>query len=274
MMNYKYFTFILVHILATILTGIGTAFSHEPIFGIGPHTIHKYGVGLETEFEGGSDERAVHFEAIFGVTEDLSLTASLPYQVKGETGLSNLLLRGKWRFYRKDGIGGSNQAAIAFGVRTPGLQQGPDAFGYLFAATIGREARREYFFSGLRYMLNSTDGNDFKPGDVFKYDLAVGIRPVPAGYEAPDLVLLLELNGMYTRQPRLPKSEGSVENAVSGNKLGVGPGLIFTYKNIMLKAGLDFIVTQASKRVPFGDDVEFIFALESHLSPFSFIYGK
>ncbi|MCZ6677304.1 MAG: hypothetical protein O7E52_08645 [Candidatus Poribacteria bacterium] len=28
--------------------------------------------------------------------------------------MSNLLLRGKWRFYRNDGRGGSNQAALAF----------------------------------------------------------------------------------------------------------------------------------------------------------------
>jgi len=272
-MNYKYLTLILLTNLATILIGIGTAFSHEPIFGIGPHTIHKYGVGLETEFEGGSDDRALHFEVIFGVTEDIALTASLPYQVKEETGLSNLSLRGKWRFYRKDGRGGSNQAALALGVRTPGLQRGPDAFGYLLAATIGREARREYFFSGLRYILNTTDEHGFKPGDVFKYDLAAGIRPIPAGYEAPDLVLLLELNGTYTRQATF-RRQNSGKHPERGNKFGVGPGLIFSYKNIMLKAGLDFIVTQASKRVPSGDEVEFVFALESHLSPFSFIYGK
>lgn len=55
---------------------------------------------------------------------------------------------------------GSNQAAIAFG----GLEHGPDSFSYLFAATIGREALREYFFSGLRYMFNTADENDFKPG--------------------------------------------------------------------------------------------------------------
>ena len=36
-----------------------TAHAHEPIFGIGPHTIHKYGIGLETEFEGGGDDQAV-----------------------------------------------------------------------------------------------------------------------------------------------------------------------------------------------------------------------
>ena len=56
-------------------------------------------------------------------------------------------------------------------------EYGPDSFGYLFAATIGREARREYFFSGLRYILNTADENDFRPGDIFRYDLAAGMRP-------------------------------------------------------------------------------------------------
>lgn len=264
-------------IVSFIVTG--TVHAHEPIFGIGPHTIYQYGIGLEAEFEGGKDEREVHFKAIFGVTEDLAVTGSLSYPVKEETGLSNLFLRGKWRFYRKDSRSGSNQAALAFGIRTPGLKQGPDALGYLFAATIGREARREYFFSGLRYMLNTTDEKRFNPGDVFKYDVAAGIRPIPAGYEAPDLVLLLELNGTYTRKPTFPISaaraaSSSAGHPESGNRVGVGPGLIFTYRNIMLKAGLNFIVTEASKRIPFGEETEFVFALESHLSPFSFIYGR
>lgn len=275
MMNYKHFILILTSSLVTILIGIGTAFSHEPIFGIGPHTIHKYGIGLETEFEGGNNDRELHFEVIFGVTEDLSLTASLPYRIEEEKGLSNLLLRGKWRFYRNDGMGGSNQAAIVFGIRTPGLDQGPDSFGYLLAATIGREARREYFFSGLRYMLNTADESGFKPGDVFKYDLAVGIRPFPGAYESPDLVLLLELNGTYIRKPTFPTpSAGSGNNSGSGNKIGIGPGLIFSYRNVMFKAGLDFIILQESERVPLGDNVESVFAVEVHLSPFSFIYGR
>lgn len=253
--------------------------AHEPIFGIGPHTIHKYGIGLEAELEGHENNRELHSEVLYGITEDLSVTASLPYHLaEKESGLSSLFVRSKWRFFRDDGIGGSNQAAIAFGVRTPGFQTGPDSFGYLFAATIGREARREYFFSGLRYILNTTNKDGFKPGDLFKYDLAAGIRPVPAGYEAPDLVLLLELNGTYTQKPVVPVSTAHAspgsEDIESGNKLGVGPGLIFTYKNIMLKAGIDFIVVQESKRIPLGDEIEFVFALESHLSPFSYIYGK
>ena len=115
-------------------------------------------------------------------------------------------------------------------------------------------------------------------GDVFKYDIAAGIRPIAAGYEAPDLVVLLELNGTYIRKPTLPTSavlaDPNVEPLENGNKIGVGPGLIFTYKNIMLKAGLDFILARESKRVPFGDEVEFVLALEQHLSPFSFIYGR
>ena len=129
-----------------------------------------------------------------------------------------------------------------------------------------------------RYMLNTTDGNGFRPGDVFKYDVAVGIRPIAAGYEAPDLVVLLELNGTYTRQPTFPASvtlaAPSAGLRESGNKIGVGPGLIFTYKNIMLKAGLDFVLARESKRLPFGEETEFVFALETHLSPFSFIYGR
>jgi hypothetical protein len=209
------------------------------------------------------------------VTEDLSLTASLPYQIQREKGLSNLLLRGKWRFYRNDGMGGSNQAAIAFGVRTPGLEHGPDSFGYLFAATIGREARREYFFSGLRYILNTADETGFKLGDIFRYDLAAGIRPISTGYEAPDLVLLMELNGAYTRKSTSPAlTADSVNHLRSGSKIGVGPGLILTYRNIMFKAGLDFIILQESEWVSFGDSIESVFAVEIHLSPFSFIYGK
>jgi hypothetical protein len=37
--------------LITLLFLVFPAYSHEPLFGLGPHTIYQYGVALESEYE-------------------------------------------------------------------------------------------------------------------------------------------------------------------------------------------------------------------------------
>lgn len=269
----------IVALAVNLTTWVGVVRAHEPIFGIGPHTMHRYGVGFEVERESGEDESGTRLEAVYGVTEDIALTLSVPrHEVDHSAGWGSLLARSKWRFYRDDGRRGSNQAAVVFGTRFPAFQRGARSPGYLFGVTAGREARREYLFGGLRYMLNTADGDGFRPGNAVKYDLAAGIRPIPGDYEDPDLVVLLELNGTYTGDPTPAASAtaftSSAEDITTGGRIGVGPGLILTYKNIMLKAGVDFIVMAGSKGVRFGEEVESVLAIESHFSPFSFIYGQ
>jgi hypothetical protein len=240
---------------------VGAAAAHEPIFGVGPHVVHQYGIGAEVSLEGSGAESDAHFKGMFALTEDAAVSAMVPRLTGDKVGWGNVLLRAKWRFYRADGPRGSNQAAVGFGLRLP-AQVGVDSTGYLFLAAVGREARREYFFAGLRYMRNSADA---RLPDVLRYDVAVGVRPIAAEYLDPDLVVLVEWNGQTARRGT---------GRPSADRVAVGPGVILTYRNVMLKAGVDLVLREAGQGVPFGDRVDYVLALEQHFSPFSFLYGR
>ncbi|MFQ6046979.1 MAG: hypothetical protein ACE5PT_11600, partial [Gemmatimonadales bacterium] len=114
---------------------------HNPIFGLGPQTIWRGGVGIGLEGEvtraTGSIEamdRALHAELLYGVTEDLTVALALPLaQRKSErtlapgvsqvnrdaTGVGDALLRGKWRFFQRFRGATQYHAALIAGVKAP-----------------------------------------------------------------------------------------------------------------------------------------------------------
>lgn len=87
--------------------------AHEPIHGLGPDMPARGLWGYEIELEGlKSDTELVVQELSYGITADVAVTVAVPYQ--SSEGVSDLELRGKWRFLRRDFAGGSDQiAAIA-----------------------------------------------------------------------------------------------------------------------------------------------------------------
>jgi len=44
--------------------------AHEPLFGLGPHSIGKYSWSLESEVEGGDDGWANAYELAYGITPE------------------------------------------------------------------------------------------------------------------------------------------------------------------------------------------------------------
>ena len=109
----------------------GEAFRHEPIFGVGPRTIWKNGFGLEVGLDRDKSRReeswGLEYHVIYGLTSNWAVTAEthqvLGQSEAGDTGLGDLLLRTKYRFYRNDVPGGVFHAAVM-----PALQ--PDRSGY------------------------------------------------------------------------------------------------------------------------------------------------
>ncbi len=142
-------------VLAAILLALGIAaaalsgrFSpveaHEPIFGIGPHVVFRGGIGIETEIEmerasgAGEVERDVvlHTEILYGVTEDFAVTLAVPSVLRREyeigaglessSGLGDVSLRAKYRFWRHDSPGTQDSAALVFGAKLPTGDAGAD----------------------------------------------------------------------------------------------------------------------------------------------------
>lgn len=101
----RYFLRLLVILVIISLIFTNFVLAHEPVFSLGPETIYKGGVGIETEVEyekSGSEQSVnLHEEIIYGLRENFSLTTRFPFILKkkeaGSTssGLGDLALRGK-----------------------------------------------------------------------------------------------------------------------------------------------------------------------------------
>ena len=101
------------------------ASAHEPVFSIGPETIYQGGWGIETEFEyedsGDGRTSSFHYEILYGLTKDLSITLEIPQvlraHIDGQTdaGLGDILLRGKYQLYRRDTLGAQDKLSAILG---------------------------------------------------------------------------------------------------------------------------------------------------------------
>ncbi len=274
------------------------ASAHEPLFSLGPRTIYKGGIGIEfktgllsksklfqngDEISDAKDQAATRLvfssEIIYGVTRDLAITAQIPVvyrrfeetisgirEKRSSSGLGDVSLRSKTRFWRRDTLGVQESAAIILGIKLPtgdekvALPLGSGSTDFLFGLTAAHEGRRLYLFGDLRYKLN-TEANNRSQGDVFFYDAALGFRPVLTDYYRPDLVLLLEMNGEIGRKDKFL----GVSNANSGGEiLWVGPNFLLSYRNLMLKGGVRFPVVQDLNGTQLAADYEGVVAVESH----------
>lgn len=212
----------------------------------------------------------------FGVTKDLSLSAALPYVIhapRGDThvsGIADPIVQAKWRTWKRFTKGQVDALSLVGALKLPaGADElSPGNAGYVLGVTAARENLRYYLFGTLRYV-TQTAGLSGKPGDVFLYDFATGLRPWIGGYEDPDLVILVELNGATSRGARRPApametteqalvryrtvtqahSSGATRFAQSTGEgfteLAVSPQLLLSWRNVMLRSGvqLPFLTT-------------------------------
>lgn len=253
------------------------ASAHEPVFGVGPETIYKGGVGIELGYDyedlgGGRRDQLLHTEILYGATKDLSLTLEVPTLLRRETGLGStsglgdVLLRGKYRFFRRDRLGASERASVLLGVKFPtgahhrSVPRGSGSFDALAGLSVAHESRRWYGFGTFRYVLRTKhDGLD--RGDRVLFDVAAGFRPWLTEYLEPDLVLLLEWNGEWEGRDRLG---GSRLGSTGGFVGWLGPTALLSYRNWMLKTGVQLPLTSDLNGGQKRPDVRTLAAIEYH----------
>lgn len=274
-----------------LLLGIGLSWppvglAHEPIFGLGPHTIFRGGVGIEMELEHeretGLEEveraTALHTELLYGLTDNLALTLAVPaflgrHQERQQTvvsasGLGDVALRVKYRFWRRDLLGTQDSAAVVMGVKFPTGRDtalprlGSGSTDFLFGLAAARESRRWYFFGDIRYRYNTTGSERQRAGDGFFVDIAVGIRPWLTEYYQPDLVLLVELNAETRFRSR---RDGQIIPDSGSQQWFLSPGFFFTYRNWAVKGGVQIPVLQRVRGNHPEADVRLALAVEVHL---------
>lgn len=262
-------------ILATVLVA-SSATAHEPVFGQGPRTIWKRGFGFETEIEREREEIgsvwALKYELLYGITSDIAVTLEVPHLlekregIQKESGLGDILLRGKWRFYRNEVWGGIYQVAVLGGIefptgRTSGVALGSGSYDYFLGLAGAYEGRRWLSFGDVRYRFNNESGQGFSRPDVFLYDAAVGFRPVKTDYTKPDVVLMFEVNGEVFRQAR---QNGVPISGTSGDRLFGAVGAWITYRNWAFKPGFQFPLVQQMAALGQERDFRAVFSVEFH----------
>lgn len=263
--------------IVLVLGVSSSAVAHEPVFSLGPETIWEGGVGIETKFEfedaRGDQLSALHYEIIYGVTSDLSLTFELPQilelQEDGETehGLGDIEFRAKYQFFKKDLLGAQHKVSGIFGVKAPtgdddavpALSTGTTDF--LLGVSYGYESRSWYQFLTVRYRLR-TERGDLDPGDRLFIDAAIGFRPWQREYTEWDLVALLEMNvelefDSEFRSTTLPN--------VGGNTVWLGPTILFSPNpQWMFKGGVQLSVYEDLNGDQEHSEFRAVFAIEFH----------
>jgi len=263
------------------LLAAGSAHAHEPVFSPGPHTLYEGGLstslGSSIASSGDGDpEVGLSAGAVYGLTADLNLAVGVPVAVSRKThdgqltGIGDSVFQIKWRPWKSMVKGRIDSLSLIGAVKMPtghhDLSRGNT--GYVLGATAAREHQRYYLFGSVRYTTQTVGTDGVKPGDVFQYDVATGIRPFILEYDQPDAVILVELNGRTARPSqgssgggtdqshhrlsdsgstydtrRQAHTAGTVDVAsagTGGTELAVSPELLVSWGRVMLKGGIQF----------------------------------
>ena len=235
-----------ITIFFALLLLIDASYAHEPLYGLGPETLpkHLHAIELGTRFRAGILEYELGYG--FGITRNWTVRLDVPTIDNGNAfGLGEIKLRTKYALWRGLSPGVSKRLTAIAAVRLPTADK-VLAMSKVTAFTLGiangYESRRWYYFSDIGYTYFQS-GEDFSPGGKLKYNLVGGIRPVKTEYLKPDLVLLVELNGELSAKNQLM---GNDIQQSGGNTFAIAPGFLLSYRNLMLKAGVQFGVANTN----------------------------
>jgi hypothetical protein len=217
-----------------------SAFAHEPIYGLGPETLpkHLHAIELGTIFN--SDEFQYQLGYAFGITQNWTLRVDASAtNTKGNFDIRSVSLRTKYALWRETSLGVLKRLTAIAVVKLP-TRNSIEPLANISAATIGiangYESRRWYYFSDIGYTYSWADPND-RLGSKMSYNLVGGIRPIKSGYLKPDLVILVEINGELSGKTTIDSTNQELRG---GNTLAIAPGFLLSYRNIMLKGGIQF----------------------------------
>ncbi|MEE8116053.1 MAG: transporter [Gemmatimonadales bacterium] len=129
------------------------------------------------------------------------------------SGVGDVLVDTKWAFFSRNQLKGTTRVGIEGGVKIPlggtgatlpdgtvaprPLQVGSGSWDFPFKALFTMTRDRFGLLANTGYRINTSD-DGFEAGNVFSYDIAVGLRLAPRVYKTlkdKSLMLYLELNG-------------------------------------------------------------------------------
>ena len=249
-----------------------TVMAHDPIFGLGPHVLFKGGVEIRPQYEqseaGKERNREAALELAYGLTGDWTAGVEVPYvdidsKFKEDSGIADINLFTKYRFWRHDTLGAQESAAVLFKLKPDtGAKAGTDSTDAILGLAYGYESRKWYRWASVRYGRNGEGDAGLQRGDLWLIDFVGGVRLKPTGYLEPDTVWLLELNGEYIQHAEL---NGMELSASGGTEWFISPGIFWTYRNFAIKAGVQIPITSDLNGAQEESDYRAKLVLEWHL---------
>ncbi|MEQ8689423.1 MAG: transporter [Pseudomonadales bacterium] len=250
------------------------ASAHDPVFGLGPHTLFKGGVevhaGASREQDGTNAQSEYALAVKYGITSDWTIGLEAPYldlsadDGSSRTGRGDLSLSTKYRFWRNDQLGVQESVALMLAAvldSTAETGLGSGATDFIGGLSYGYEGRRWYRWAALRYRRNGTGDSGVDRGDKVLMDLVGGVRFKPTGYLEPDWVWMLELNGEYARRGNL---NGMHLTDTGGSEWFVSPGLMWTLRNVAIKTGVQIPIVSDLNGDQDGSDYRATLEIEVH----------
>ncbi|MCF6256136.1 MAG: transporter [Gammaproteobacteria bacterium] len=266
------------HIMAAsalLLTVSGNALAHDPVFGIGPHVLFKDGIeaAIEVHREKAGDESELGLELVYGITGDWAAGIEVPYAFKDEgaessSGLSDINLFTKYRFWREDTLGLQESAAVMLAINGENGDEKADpplgngATDVIVGLTYGYEGLEKYRWASARYVLPGKNDAGFQKGNKWLVDFVVGWRPTPPEYTKPDTVWLLELNGEIADKAEFNGT--SLANS-GGTEWFISPGIFWTTRNFAIKSGIQIPIASDLNGTQDESDYRFKASFEWHL---------
>lgn len=247
------------------LLAVPTVYAHDPVFGVGPHVLFKDGIEISlagNRMKSSERQTETELEIKYGITGDWVAGIGTGYArtesaERSNSGRAPTSISTKYRFWRNDMFTAQESTAV-FGkiILNDGRNNGVDLDGkdYLLGFSYGYEGRKWYRWASARHRFNSDTALGTERPNIWLLDLATGIRFSPTEYLEPDWVWILELNGEMTKDP----SQG-------GGQWFVSPGLMWTYRNVAAKAGVQLHLLDDLAKDRESDDYRAMFELEWHL---------
>ena len=192
----------------------------------------------------------------------------LPYQrnktnLISKKGIGDITLSTKYRFWRKDTLGAQESTALLLNLKldSSDAQVSSDTTDVLMGFTYGYESLKWYRWANVRYRFNQNN-DGLQRGNRLFVDMALGYRPHINDYRAPDTVLILELNGEFHGRNAL---NGVEIKSSGGNRWFVSPGIMWTLRNVAVKAGVQVPVWSNLNQFQPRSDYRASLELEWHL---------
>lgn len=207
-------------------------FSHEPLYGIGPHVLFKGGWAPHLTMDWGENEKEAEMSLGYGITRHWTVIAEAPFGLEDGTHWEGIGIKNKYHLWSRLTPGSSMMVSGVGRYQYQAENGKPDIL--FLGLTGGQESLFLYWFLSAGYAAKFSDGTQ-NPGDEVNYSVTLGFRPHPVDYYRPDLVLFAELLGTRRLDFGL-----SGDAASDGDAWAMAPTFMLTYRNMALRGGYRF----------------------------------